>query len=61
MLGTVGGQNRMDGTVISNAVNVASRIEGLTKIYGASIVISEATLSRLKDQNAYHTRFLGKV
>jgi len=61
MLGTIGSQHRMDGTVISNAVNVASRIEGLTKIYGASIVISEQTLSRLKDQTIYNTRFLGKV
>jgi class 3 adenylate cyclase len=31
ILGTVGGQNRMDGTVISDAVNISARIENLTK------------------------------
>ncbi len=33
MLGTVGGQRRMDSTVISDAANLSSRIESLTKWY----------------------------
>lgn len=61
MLGTVGERERMDGTVISDAVNLASRLEGLTRNYGCAIVISEETLQRLEDPTKYCWRFLGKV
>jgi class 3 adenylate cyclase/GAF domain-containing protein len=61
MLGTVGGQNRMDGTVISDAVNLASRVESLTKNYGVSLLITEQTYSRLSNPNNYTIRIIDTV
>lgn len=61
MLGIIGEQGRMNGTVISDAVNLAARLEGLTKIFGASLLVSEHCLSALEHQDAYYSRFLGKV
>jgi predicted ATPase/class 3 adenylate cyclase len=56
MLGTVGGKNRMDGTVLSDAVNLASRVESLTKKYGAGILITQHTVDRLPDAAVFNIR-----
>ena len=59
MLGTVGGQSRMDSTVISDAVNLASRVENLTKEYGVSMLITHNTFIQLND--VYDFRLIDRV
>jgi len=61
MLGTIGEKKRMEGTVISDAVNLAARMEALTKLYGASIIISRNTLTKLENPSDYNYRFLDRV
>lgn len=59
MIGTVGEERRMEGTVISDVVNAAARLESLTKIFGSGIIVSEETLNKLNA--SYPHRSLGIV
>ena len=61
MLGTVGGKERMDGTVISDAVNLAARIESLTKVYGIPLMITAQTYNKLKNISKYNIRSIDIV
>lgn len=61
MIGTVGGLNRMDSTVIGDAVNLTARLEESTKTYHAPLIISQNTLYDLADPSQYSIRFLDRI
>ncbi|NQY06930.1 MAG: hypothetical protein HRT68_12270 [Flavobacteriaceae bacterium] len=58
MLGIIGDHKRMDAGVVSDTVNTAARVEGLTKHYGASILLSQHTVEYIQDISQCNYGFL---
>jgi len=61
ILGTIGSLERMDSTVLGLTVNLAKRLEEVTKILHVDMIISEQVAKRLPDRSHYRLRDLGEA
>ncbi len=61
VLGTMGANERMQCSVLGDTVNLASRIEQLTRVYDAQFLIAENTFKALEHPSGFSTRMVDCV
>jgi len=61
IMGITGDNERLDAAIISDTVNTAARIEGLSKHFGTSILLTQECKANLTNPGQFDFRYLGRV